>query len=172
MPNCPESERPSCGTGKIHNGKQLGACRRLGFLGVACGTVRFTTGNNATFVVLAGGSLSRTRPSREFHPKHGHLSTSCSWKEFRVTVISDVWIQRYVNRVFKEVPKQAATAEKKRLAMAPTRRGWVICAKQGEQTMDLAGIRRRLQGNRRDARRRSKPHKRLGTLGLFARKLS
>ena len=29
-----------------------------------------------------------------------------------MTVISDVWIQRYANRVFKEVPKQAATAEK------------------------------------------------------------
>lgn len=96
MPNCPECNGTTIvRNGKIHNGKQRYLCRSCGRQFIENPTVKRIP--SETWALVDKLLLERV-------PMAGIA---------RVTGISDVWVQRYVNRVFKEVPKQAAIAEKK-----------------------------------------------------------
>ncbi len=96
MPNCPECNGTTIvRNGKIHNGKQRYLCRSCGRQFIENPTAKRIPPE--TWALVDKLLLERI-------PLVGIA---------RVTGISDVWIQRYVNRVFKEVPKQVATAEKK-----------------------------------------------------------
>lgn len=125
MPICPScSSSDTVKNGRIHNGKQRFKCQQCG---------RQFVEHSQKKVI---DSATRELIDRLLLERISLAGIA------RVVQVSEVWLQRYVNEKYAQVPRSVQVSPKKKgEANDSMRRVVVVCGQLGEQTVGLARTR-------------------------------
>lgn len=124
QPVCPACESTrTVKNGKIHNGKQNFKCRECG---------RQFVQDPQNKIIDPATKILMDKLLLEKIPLAGIA---------RLTGVSEHWLQSYVNAKYQAVPRHIEVSAKKGALDDPVWRDMVVCRKQGQQAVDLVGLR-------------------------------